>query len=80
MITPEDVKDGTKEVTAGAAGVGTPIYLVGALGAVEGFSAAGITSGLAALGFGSMLCGLGMVVVVGGAAYLGTKALIEVFE
>lgn len=75
-----DAKEAGKEAAAGTVAVGTPIGLVSMLGAVEGLSAAGMTSGLAALGFGSMLCGLGMVVVVGGAAYLGTKALIEVFE
>jgi len=59
------------------AGVGGSIAAIGALGAVGGFSAAGITSGLAAIGGGAMFTGIGVVAAIPIATGLAGYGLIK---
>lgn len=81
-VTASELEGHVKEIAAVATAAGIPITALFFSGSVVGLSAAGITSGLAALGLGgvlglsAMVTGIGAVVVLGVAAYAGTRWLL----
>lgn len=82
-ISESELSKRTKDLVAGGAAIGVPLAALGAAGTL-GYSAVGITSGLAALGFGgvlgfsAMVTGIGTVIILGIAAYSGTKFILNV--
>jgi hypothetical protein len=81
-VSSSELEAHAKEIVAVATAASVPITALFFSGSVVGMSAAGITSGLAALGLGgllglsAMVTGIGAVVVIGVAAYAGTRWLL----
>ncbi|HEX2741979.1 MAG TPA: TerB family tellurite resistance protein [Rubrobacter sp.] len=81
-VSASELEGHIKEIAAVATAASVPITAIFFSGSVVGLSAAGITSGLAALGLGgllglsAMVTGIGTVVVLGVAAYAGTRWLL----
>ena len=81
-LSDSQIKATAKELAARATSVGVPVAAVYLSGSVTGLSAAGIASGLAALGMGgvlglsAMVTGIGVVIIVGGTTYKGSRWLL----